>query len=336
MKAHLLVAFALLFALQSLAFVPSPTKTWPVHQQRSKCKSSLPTIGRHAQLIQNNDKAVDRPPKFGWDKDSPKPSLEFASIQTSHTATPWFLNVVEVAHWMLAVPCFMGSFAVMKYHDVWFQVFDEDSLRLLLWCLAPLLQYVSSLPFMVVHSYDDWQIAPVGADETIYSNGRLREVAYSFLFTLQGLASLAFVHAYLGWSTTATQTGLGVSAVLLFHACWGDKNHKLSQYLAPFFDNNESVLPVPVSTAFFMLYSQILAILFVYTPLASQVVDNNNGVLKLAIFFSPIAGAMGGMIEGIGAETTFDQRYHFMAALTMMAGVSAQAWSLFQLGQVLG
>ena len=315
------------------------------------------TIARPAENVDSLPDAapvvvVSKDAKFGWDKDRPKKSLE--NYGQSHTASQFVLNVVEGFHWASFVPAFVSFYAIIKYHDVWLALLDGDPLRLALWCVVALLPVFSGMAPIFAHVYEDWQVAPsvdpMDDDDdnnnnnngellyvpTEYTNERLRQVAYSILFTGLGLSSTIEGHAYHGWETSLVP--LAISLVLFAYACLGDRNHLVSDYLAPLFAKYDktgkglSVLPVPVSSLLFFVYGQIIMLTFALLPLAALVDDI---VLKAAILVPPMLQGVGGLIEGFVAEVKFDQRLHLLAIVGLVSSACLQAWSFFQLGAYL-
>ena len=180
--------FPLLFSSSALAFqAPLPQAGFGLAQKTS--------ITLHATRVDLPEKERNpRDVRFAWDKGLPKKSL--ASIGQTHTATPWILNTIEAAHWLTIPPCFVASYAIMEYHDVWYRMFDGDSLRVLLWLLAPMVTAVAGLAPTMSHIYEDWQIAPSvdpnseTYDRTVYVDGRLREISYTLLFLGLSVAAL--------------------------------------------------------------------------------------------------------------------------------------------------
>jgi len=164
---------------------------------------------------------------WGWNKAPPKTSLTTAGpggTDQSGTAAAWILNVIEFAHWLTIVPTFLGSFAVMQSHDFWLNMFDGSELRVLLWCLAPIIGFVGGIPPIVMHTYESWQMSPFrnpvqGQIELRdYNNGWLRAIIYKFIFIIQGTALAMAYHGYIGFGTTVGKCTAGISLALILLA----------------------------------------------------------------------------------------------------------------------
>ncbi|CAB9519549.1 expressed unknown protein [Seminavis robusta] len=275
--------------------------------------------------------------KFAWDKDPPKTSL--AAFGTTHTASPFILNAIEIAHWALIVPAFMGSLAVMQHVDVWMNVLGGDALRVSLFLLAPMMQWVAGLPPIIHHIYEDWQVAPSvlpeleGYHPTDYANERLRSVANTLLLTGQGCASLMQAHAYQGSPLPAL-----LSACVLIYAIVGDKNNLMSNHILHLFNHNKdnpmnvTIVPAPVSSVVFFMYSQITALALALGPLAARV---DSVPLKLGIVLPLVFFIIGGVSEGCITEAKFDQRVHLLAVGSFFSAFAVNAWTMSQLGQYL-
>ena len=205
-----------------------------------------------------------------------------------------------------------------------------------------------------MHVYEDWQVAPAlkedgnmvlsRSDEEqdeFYSiaampnveeanNERLRQAAYSLLFTGLGIGSTMSFHAYQGWSDSPWgPLSLLTSAALLAYSCYGDKNNLISKAL-----DKPSLVPISVPTLIWLIYSQIMVFAFAYLPLAFQLGEGNYG-LKAMVVIPQFLTAAGGMVEGLLGETTYDQRWHLVAVMIIGTGAALQCAALYQVGAYL-
>lgn len=132
----------------------------------------------------------------------PKTSLEI--VNQSHTAKPWILNLIACSHWASLFPSFAASYAIFSHSSAWYTLFDNHSLRVMLWMLAPLIMFASALPPIAMHVYEDWQIAPAQdpSQESFrfqdFNNDRLRGVSITMLFNIIAASNFATIFGYFG------------------------------------------------------------------------------------------------------------------------------------------
>jgi len=204
-----------------------------------------------------------------------------------------------------------------------------------------MIQCFAGLPPIVAHIYEDWQVSPsvepLASEEyspEVYTNERLRKVANLLLMSGLGVAALVESFAYHGADLPLDI----LSGGLLAWAVLGDKNNLVSNYVSPFFNQSEdrsldiTVLPFPVSTLVFFVYSQILVLGTTVLPLVHQVSGDGNLPLQLAIVLPQFLAMIGGYLEGGVTEAKFDQRVHIGAVGTFFSGFALTAWSLYELG----
>jgi hypothetical protein len=298
----------------------------------------MPLLARQQQQQQ---------PKFGWVKAPPKESLVLTG--KVDIASPLLLNVIEAAHWMLSVPLFASSYAVLDHFDTWLRLFDGDTLRVFLWLVSPIIMSMGTLAPIFEHIYEDWQIAPSvdPQDESynpdVFVNERLREISYSVLMVTLGVANIANVYAYQGLSPASSAVPpLLLSLGLLAYGCLGDKQNLLSRFVTPRVADGSrphdqyylSILPRTVSAGVFSCFSYLYVWWAVTGPLLHQLGGDHMPV-SMALLGFQILTPLGGIIEGQVAEVEFDQRYHFLSATLYLVGAACNAWSLFELGRLL-
>lgn len=262
----------------------------------------------------------------GWSfqKAPPKTSLKTVgpgNKDQSETAVAWILNLVEGAHWLTFLPTFLGTYAVMLNHDFWLNMFGESELRVLLWCLAPFVSFVGALPAFTMHTYESWQIAPFkSVDENFsiqdFNNSRLREIVYKYLFIFQSIGLLMANHGYDGFSL------IGISVALVLLSYVGDQSEK-----ATFEFNGQEVFPVPIVVLPLFIWAVVFN-LWISVDLASHV--GSNTLVHWGLIISPILASAGGVVEGVIAESTFNQWIHLYAVIILFAGSSLQFYSLLQ------
>eukprot|EP00594_Rhizosolenia_setigera_P011917 CAMPEP_0178970528 /NCGR_PEP_ID=MMETSP0789-20121207/19615_1 /TAXON_ID=3005 /ORGANISM="Rhizosolenia setigera, Strain CCMP 1694" /LENGTH=332 /DNA_ID=CAMNT_0020657089 /DNA_START=124 /DNA_END=1122 /DNA_ORIENTATION=- len=264
-------------------------------------------------------------PAWSFDKAPPKASLQSVGPQKkdrSGTAAAWILNIVEGAHWLTLPPTFLGSYAIMLNHDFWLNMFGGSELRVLLFCLAPLIGFVGGLPPIVMHTYESWQVAPfrnpVEGEFVLqdYNNGWMRAVAYKYLFIIQGVGLVMANHGYNGFKT------VGISLALILLSYVGDQSKK-----ATFKINDQPVFPVPIVAIPLFLWGVIFNLLAAIS-LAGHISDNP--LVHWGLIVAPLLTAAGGVVEGLIAESTFNQWIHLGAVIMLIAGASLQAYSFFQ------
>lgn len=258
-------------------------------------------------------------PAWGWNKASPKTSLDKLTPSRSWNANPLMLNLVEMIHYAPGIPAFIFAYKVVKNSDFWLAKFDGDSMRLFLFVLTQVLSFLGGLPGFVMHTYEGWQVSPflnplcdkemlVVSDK---NNQWLREVAYKFIFIMQyvGLSSLALAvlgpgflggHFYkLFW------IGLGIAYL-------GNQTWKMTFTLF-----GQSTFPLAYCVFIpFVLGASIN--LYAWNKLAGSTV----GLIKAV--FPGVLIAFGGAYEGLIAETTFYQYNHFLAVLCFFVGILMQ------------
>jgi len=261
-------------------------------------------------------------PARGFDKAPPKSSLATLDKDQSGTAAAWILNIVEVAHWLIVLPTFLGSYAVGLNHDFWLNMYEGSELRVLLWCFAPFFSFVAALPAFVMHTYESWQVAPfrnpIDGDFLLqdYNNGWMRAIVYKYLLIFQSIGLLMANHGYEGFGTV----GISVALVLLSYI--GDSSTK-----ATFEFNHQPVFPVPIVVMPLLIWS-VACNLLVSINLASHI--HGDVLVHSGLLLSPVLIAVGGIVEGVIAESTFNQWTHLFAVIILLAGSSLQCYSLFQ------
>ena len=264
-------------------------------------------------------------PAWSFNKAPPKASLKSVGPQQknqSGTAAAWILNLVEGAHWLTLPPSFLGSYAIMLNHDFWLKTFGGSELRVLLWCLAPLIGFVGGLPFIITHTYESWQVAPFRNpvegefDLQDYNNGWMRAVAYKYLFIIQSVGLVMANHGYNGFKT------VGTSLALILLAYVGDQSKK-----ATFKVIDQPVFPLPIVVIPLFTWGTIFNLL---TSMSLAEHIKGNSLVHWGLLVAPLLTAAGGVVEGLIAESTFNQWFHLCAVLMLITGASLQAYLFYQ------
>ena len=268
-------------------------------------------------------------PSWGWNKASPKTSLY--TIGMAHTANAFMLNFVELVHWTPIIPAFFMSQSVLTNSAAWTTYFENDEQRTLLFLLSPVIAFFGGLPGIMMHTYEGWQVAPfdnpLPNTNVIVSdknNQWLRIVAYFFIFNMQYIGLQMFSYAVLG-PTYFFGHLKWLSMLGFFIGYLGNQDSK-----ATFYFNGGSTFPLAWTTLIPFMFAASLN-MYAFTQL---------GVLAFPgqIMHSlapPLLIASGGVIEGLFAETVFDQSIHAFAVILFNAGFWLELNMIQQSGDIL-
>lgn len=250
-------------------------------------------------------------PSWGWNKAAPKKSLR--DVGMAQTAGSFTLNLVELVHWTPIIPAFLMAQSILNNSDTWTVYFDNDTQRTLLFLLSPIVAFFGGLPGIMMHTYEGWQVAPFdsplrGDDENTNvvvsdkNNQWLRIVAYFFIFNMQYIGLQAFSYAVLGRLKFLSVLGFFVGYL-------GNQDHK-----ATFIFKGGSTFPLAWTTLVPFILAASLN-MYAFTVLGASC---GFGVIKSLA--PPLFIAMGGVIEGLYAETVFDQKIHAFAVILFNMG----------------
>ncbi|NEP55315.1 MAG: hypothetical protein F6K65_43660, partial [Moorea sp. SIO3C2] len=236
-------------------------------------------------------------------------------------AKVWILNLVEFVHWILLVPSFYLSYIIFEHTDTLTQVLG-DSLQVYLLSVAPLIQAFAGLVAVVMHEYEGWQVVffknPVNQDFRIQdvNNAWLREIAYKMLFLLQIVGLLAFSMGAIGVSKTFVVFAIS-SIILAFLSP--------QQYKTEFKMFGQPLFPIAIPIVVIFIINALIN-LYAYYVLFSPVLGTHHypGLLALA---APVLFMAGGIIEGVFAESTFNQWVHFWAVILLNLGLIVQIYT---------
>jgi hypothetical protein len=242
-------------------------------------------------------------PEPGWVWQYPKPKS-----QTSH-ASPLMLSAIKLFHYLTFVTQLGVAYTLYSFSD--FYAPRCESFFLVM--IAPIFLQIASVVPIVLHEYEGWQIAPLkgtAGDRNKFNNNELLHISYKLLFLLQAVASGMLCIGVFGtnrWSVGSLTIGMPWTILLVVVVL-------LWLYIAPrttkpfpLLINNERVLPIPI---YIMIVYIPIQLAYVVT-LAGLLGGWMPALLIFALYFS------GGMVEGLGAESTFNQWWHLFGAILL-------------------
>jgi hypothetical protein len=237
------------------------------------------------------------------------------------------LNLVELVHWSPIIPAFLMAQSVLTHSDKWTRYFDNDMQRALLFLLSPIIAFFGGLPGIMMHTYEGWQVAPFDSPlrgelentNVIVSdknNQWLRIVAYFFIFNMQYIGLQAFSYAVLG--PTYFYGCLKFLSVLGFFIGYlGNQDCKATFMFKWKQTTGGSTFPLAWTT---LIPFMLSAILNMYAFLHLGVLVFQGPFTFINSILPPLLIALGGVIEGLFAETIFDQKIHAFAVILFNAG----------------
>ena len=279
-------------------------------------------------------------PSWGWNKAAPKKSLY--AIGMAHTANSFMLNFVELVHWAPLIPAFMMAQSILNYSNEWTIYFNNDKQRTLLFLLSPIIAFFGGLPGIMMHTYEGWQVAPFdsplrgGLEDTNVvvsekNNQWLRIVAYFFIFNMQYIGLQSFSYAILGphylngWLKFLSIMGFFVGYL-------GDQQYKATFNFKWKNTAGGSTFPLAWSTLIPFIMSASLN-LYAFSELGNIVYPGPFHIINSLA--PPIFIALGGAIEGLFAETIFDQKIHAFAVILFNTGFWLQLNMISKAGYLL-
>jgi len=258
-------------------------------------------------------------PDPGWEWQKPAPKRYLVDHHLDQYAQGWILNLVELVHWLPFIPTFILAYLIFQHADALNPLLGGSDLRVFLLLLSPLIQTFGGLMGITMHEYEGWQVAcfqnPLDSDVAIKdcNNEWLREVAYKLLFLLQGAGLLAFSLAVFGFNAITIPFAV-LSGLIAFI---GPQNPK-----ATFSFNGQPVFPLAVSILVVFIVNAVVNLIAYFVllgdPLASA------GLPRALAALAPLLLMLGGMIEGVIAESSFNQWWHFTAVVFLNLGMIAQ------------
>ena len=279
-------------------------------------------------------------PSWGWNKAPPKTSLY--DINMAHTANTFMLNLVELVHWTPIIPAFLMAQSILNNSDHWIEYFDDDKQRTLLFLLSPIIAFFGGLPGIMMHTYEGWQVAsfdsPLRGDmmntNVIVSdknNQWLRIVAYFFIFNMQYIGLQAFSYAVLGPTLFYGYLKF-LSIIGFFIGYLGNQDCKATFNFKWGKTAGGSTFPLAWATLVPFILSASLNI-YAFYDLGGLVFPGRFTLFKSLA--PPILIALGGVIEGLFAETIFDQKIHAFAVILFNAGFWLELNMIMKGGEML-
>ena len=277
------------------------------------------------KIILNDNSEENNPslgyyPNPGWEWQKPDPKTYLVEHDLAKYARVWILNLVELVHWLPFVPTFILSFLIFQHSSELEALLGSD-MQVFLLLLGPLVQTFGGLMGITMHEYEGWQVVffknPLDTDFEIRdcNNEWLREVAYKLLFFMQGAGLLAFSLGVFGINKITLSFAI-VSGIIAFV---GPQNPK-----ATFNFNGQPVFPLAVSMLVVFIINAIVNFIAYIVLFKSALSAADLPILLAAI--APILLMLGGVIEGVIAESTFNQWWHFTAVIFLNLGMVAQIY----------
>jgi len=279
-------------------------------------------------------------PSWGWNKAEPKKSL--SEIGMAHTANTFMLNLIELVHWAPIIPAFLMAQSVLHNSEKWTGYFDNDQNRTLLFLLSPVIAFFGGLPGIMMHTYEGWQVAPFDSplrgdseDTNVVvsdkNNQWLRIVAYFFIFNMQYIGLQAFSYAVLGPSYFyGCLPFLSVTGFLVGYL--GNQDDKATFYFKWRDTEGGSTFPLAWTTLVPFMLSASLN-LYAFSNLGSLVYPGRFTIINSLT--PPILIALGGVVEGLFAETVFDQKLHLFSFAMINVGFWLELNMIAKGGDVL-
>jgi len=264
-------------------------------------------------------------PSWGWNKAAPKKSLY--DIGMAHTANAFMLNLIEFVHWAPIIPAFLMAQSILNNSESWTNYFDNDEQRTLLFLLSPIVAFFGGLPGIMMHTYEGWQVAPFDSPlrgelentNVVVSdknNQWLRIVAYFFIFNMQYIGLQAFSYAILG-PTYFYGCLKYLSVMGFFIGYLGNQDCKATFNFKWGKTFGGSTFPLAWTTLVPFIVAASLNI-YAFTDLGSLAFPGYFSLINSVA--PPLLIAVGGIIEGLFAETVFDQKIHAFAVILFNVG----------------
>lgn len=282
-----------------------------VHEDKKYSKNSNPSLGYYPE------------PGWEWQKPEPKSYL-VNNDDLSKYAQAWILNLVELVHWIPFIPAFILAFLIFQ-HESELKLLLGTDIQVFLILLSPLILTFGGLTGIMMHEYEGWQVVyfqnPLDSSFKIEecNNEWLRQVAYKLLFFLQGAGLLAFSLGVYGINKFTLSFAI-LSGVIAF---FGPQSPKATFYL-----NNQPVFPLAITILGVFIINAIVNFV-AYFQLFSPALATAQ-LPKILAVSAPFFFMLGGMIEGLLAESTFNQWWHFVAVIVLNLGMLVQIY-LFSL-----
>ena len=204
--------------------------------------------------------------------------------------------------------------------DRWNMLLKNDKSRSLLMLLSPIIAFFGGLPGIMMHTQEGWQVAPFknplqdpNFQVSEYNNQWLRIVAYQFIFVMQYVGLQTFSLGIFGGEFLGNL--FTESSILGFFIGYLGNQHPKPNM--PLFQHNTMPLSWFTIVAFaFGVICNALA----FVKLGDHVFpDLSNSIRLVKSLLPPLLIGAGGAIEGLLAETRFNQWIHFFAIVLFNA-----------------
>ncbi len=255
-------------------------------------------------------------PGWGWQKPSPKTYLQEHHLD--QYAQPWILNLVQLIHWTPFIPAFGLAYVIFHHAGDLKPVLPSD-LQVFFLLASPLVQTFGGLMGITMHEYEGWQVVyfqnPLDTQFplTNSNNEWLREVAYKLLFILQGAGLLCFSLGVFG----VNRYTLALALVSFLGAFFLPQNPKVT-----FNFHHQPVFPLSLwLTVVFVLNALVNFGAYFYLFVSPLTAAGQAGILA---GLAPALLMIGGVVEGVIAESTFNQWWHFIAVIFLNLGILCQ------------
>ncbi|QMS92301.1 hypothetical protein HUN01_33680 [Nostoc edaphicum CCNP1411] len=246
-------------------------------------------------------------PGWLWQYPKPKPSTSNANSA--------MLLIVELFHYLTYLTQLGVAYSFYYYRD-----FYQPSCGAFFFVvMAPIFQQIAGSFPMLMHEYEGWQIAECkdsGCEPEKYNNDQLRYVTYKLLFLFQAIAAGMYTIGVLGfdkWQLVFLEIDKPWTVILIITILlW---LYILPRDTKPFPKklNGQDIFPVP-----FLTFLSFIPLTLSFTASLIYLMGGWSalfpGLLVSALYLG------GGLSEGLGAESTFNQWWHLLAVVLLNAG----------------
>ncbi|MEH2252390.1 hypothetical protein [Nostoc sp.] len=274
----------------------------------------------HEKYNEKSNPSLGYYPEPGWEWQKPEPKTYLVKHDLGKYARAWILNLIEFIHWFPFIPAFILSFLVFQHSSTLNLRLGTD-LQVFFILVSPLIQTFGGLAGIMMHEYEGWQVVhfqnPLDSDFNIknINNEWLREVAYKLLFILQGAGLLAFSLGVFG--VNKFTLSLAIISVVVWSI--GPQNPKGTFYI-----KGQPVFPLSIPILVVFIVNAIVNFIAYFYLFGEGLQEAN--LPKILAGLVPTLLMLGGMIEGLLAESTFNQWWHFGAFLLINSAMLAQLY----------
>ena len=274
-------------------------------------------------MVDSPEEATMIYPLPGWRPQKPDPKKGVTN------ASWWKLDLVESLHWLIFFFVFGEVFAIFQHAPILqagskIGVFSR--LQVFFLMMSAVAQAIGGFVAVIMHEYEGWQVAPFAnpfegrVNVRLNNNAWLRAIIYEFLLLYQNAGFILFCLGAWGsggiwprrfawWAGLSSLVSfLGPRKTLKINLGWGPVFPASFCVLVPFFIN---------SIIYFYAYVSVFSRLSLL-----------NGWLA---FFAIASLVGGGVLEGLVAETSFNQFWHGFAVIFVNIGAALKWWMVTQI-----